>query len=268
MSQVGADYLAGLGWSWADILAHYYYDPNTYIVTGETYPQKITYEGTQYETREYLARALEAEMPSSSNMEALKAQVVAIYTFARYYNNDAIANGNPIFTGNLTKSSHAFLEASQTPASTIYAAVDEIISIGAYISYNGTTALTPFHAMSAGVTTSYYNCWGKDNGTSVPYLSGARTSIGDYYDEDFKSTVTITSTELQSLAAAQGITLSGDPAAWLSIISHDAAVREDIGYVSSIKVGTQVMTGNDFRIKLLGGKIRSHCFAMTYTPSV
>ncbi len=268
MSQVGADYLAGLGWSWADILAHYYYDANTYIVTGETYPQKITYEGTQYETREYLARALEAEMPASSNMEALKAQVVAIYTFARYYNNDAIANANPIFTGNLTKSSHAFLEASKTPASSIYAAVDEIISIGAYISYNGTTALTPFHAMSAGVTTSYYNCWGKDNGTSVPYLSGARTSIGDYYDEDFKSTVTITSAELQSLAAAQGITLSGDPATWINIISHDAAVREDIGYVSSIKVGGQVMTGNDFRINLLGGKIRSHCFAMTYTPSV
>ncbi len=268
MSQVGADYLAGLGWSWADILAHYYYDPNTYIVTGETYPQKITYEGTQYETREYLARALEAEMPSSSNLEALKAQVVAIYTFARYYNADAIVNASPIFTGSLTKSSHAFLDASKTPASSIYAAVDEIIRIGAYISYNGATALTPFHAMSAGVTTSYYNCWGKDSGTSVPYLGGARSSIGDYYDEDFKSTVTITSAELQSLASAQGITLSGDPATWINIISHDAAVREDIGYVSSIKVGNQVMTGNDFRIKLLGGKIRSHCFAMTYTPSV
>ena len=121
--------------------------------------------------------------------------------------------------------------------------------------------------MSAGKTTSYYNCWGKNSGTSVPYLNGARTSIGDYYDEDFKSTVTITSQELQNLASAQGITLSGDPASWLNIISHDAAVREDIGYVSSIKVGSQVMTGNDFRINLLGGRIRSHCFAMTYTPS-
>lgn len=270
MSQVGADYLAGLGWSWADILAHYYYDAEekTYIVTGETYPQKITYEGTQYDTREYLARALEAEMPSSSHHEALKAQAVAIYTFARYYNSDSLASSSPVFSANLTTSSHAFLEASKTPAASIYAAVDEAISIGAYISYNGTTALTPFHAMSAGKTTSYYNCWGKDSGTSVPYLNGARTSIGDYYDEDFKSTVTITSTELQSLASAQGISLSGDPATWISIISHDAAVREDIGYVSSIKVGGTVMTGNDFRINLLGGRIRSHCFAMTYTPSV
>ena len=267
MSQTGANYLAGLGWSWADILAHYYYDANTYIVTGEKYPEKITYEGKQYATRDYLARALGAEMPASSNMEALKAQVVALYTFARYYNAEAVAKRNPIFTAKLSKSSHSFLADDKQPAPSIYAAVDAIIAIGPYIENNGTTALTPFHAMSAGKTTSYYNCWGKDSGTSVTYLSGARTSMGDYYDEGFKSTVTITSTELRALASDQGIELSGDPATWLSIISHDAAVREDIGYVSSIKVGNKVMTGNDFRIKLLGGRIRSHCFAIAYTPT-
>lgn len=269
MSQTGANYLAGLGWSWADILAHYYYDAEgkTYIVTGEKYPDKITYEGKQYSTREYLARALEAEMPSSSNLEALKAQVVALYTFARYYNAEAVADRSPVFTAKLTKSSHAFLASSKTPSPNTYAAVDAIIAIGPYIENNGVTALTPYHAMSAGKTTSYYNCWGKDSGTSVSYLSGARTSIGDYYDENFKSTVTISSSELRALASEQGIELSGDPATWLSIISHDAAVREDIGYVSSIKVGSKVMTGNDFRIKLLGGRIRSHCFAITYTPT-
>lgn len=267
MSQVGANYLAGLGWSWADILAHYYYDPNTYIVTGEKYPTKITYEGKQYETREYLARALEAEMPASSNLEALKAQVVALYTFARYYNAQAIADRSPIFTAKLTKSSHAFLAADKVPSASVYAAVDAIIAIGAYIENNGVTALTPYHAMSAGKTTSYYNCWGKESGTSVPYLSGARTSIGDYYNSDFKSTVTISSAEMRALAAEQGIELNGDPANWISIISHDSAVREDIGYVSSIKVGNKVLTGNDFRIKLLGGRIRSHCFAIVYTPN-
>ncbi len=269
MSQTGANYLAGLGWSWADILAHYYYDAEgkTYIVTGEVYPEKITYEGKQYETREYLARALEAEMPASSNLEALKAQVVALYTFARYYNAEAVADRSPIFKAKLTKSSHAFLAEGKTPSPNTYAAVDAIIAIGPYIENNGTTALTPYHAMSAGKTTSYYNCWGKNSGTSVTYLNGARTSIGDYYDQNFKSTVTISSSELRALASEQGIELSGDPATWLSIISHDAAVREDIGYVSSIKVGNKVMTGNDFRIKLLGGRIRSHCFAITYTPT-
>lgn len=266
MSQTGANYLASIGWSWAEILAHYYYDPGTVIVSGEVYPDKITYEGNQYETREYLARALEAEMSSSFNKEALKAQVVAIYTFARYHNNESIASGSPIWSGALTTSSHAFLDSSKTPAASIYQAVDEIMAIGPYISNGGATALTPFHSMSAGKTTSYYNCWGKTSGTSVPYLGGARDSVGDYNDPNFKTTVTLSSEDIKALAAAQGITLSGDPSAWLSIISHDAAVREDIGYVSSIRVGGETITGNDFRITFLGGRIRSHCFALTYTP--
>lgn len=41
MSQTGANYLANQGWTWAQILAHYYYDANTAIVTGDPYPQKI-----------------------------------------------------------------------------------------------------------------------------------------------------------------------------------------------------------------------------------
>ncbi|MGN0447067.1 MAG: SpoIID/LytB domain-containing protein [Acutalibacteraceae bacterium] len=267
MSQVGANYLAGLGWQWAEILTHYYYSPDASIVYGEIYPEKITYEGAQYDTREYLARATQAEIGSSYNIEAIKAQVVAIYTYARYYNSTSIASGNPIFTSNLTSSAHAFLGGDETPASTVYAAVDEIMSIGPYISYNGTTALTPFHSMSAGKTTSYYNTWGKEQGASLAYLAGARTSIGDYYDPEYKSTVTLSSEDIKTLAAAYGITLSGDPANWISIITHDAAVREDIGYVSSINVGGTVMTGNEFRIKLLGGRIRSHCFTFTYTPT-
>ena len=206
-------------------------------------------------------------MSSSFNAEALKAQAVAIYTFARYHNAESLASGSPIFTGNLTTSAHAFLDSSRTPAASVYAAVDEIMSIGPYIANSGATALTPFHSIRAGKTTSYYNCWGKSTGTSVTYLSGARESLGDYNDPNFKTTVNLSSDDIKALAAAQGITLSGDPSTWISILSHDSAVREDIGYVSSIRVGGQTMTGNDFRIKLLGGRIRSHCFAMTYTPA-
>lgn len=266
MSQNGANYLASLGWSWSDILAHYYYDANTSIVFGERYPQKITYQGNQYDTREYLARALEAEMSPSYNMEALKAQVVAIYTFARYYNAESLAAQSPIFSTNLTSDSHAFLDASRTPSATTYAAVDEIISIGPYVAHNGATALTTYHAMSAGKTTSYYNCWGKESNRVVSYLNGARDSRGDYESPDFKSTYTITSADLQALAAQQGITLSGDPSKWISIMNHDAAIQSDIGYVSSIRVGNTTMTGNEFRSTLLGGRIRSHCFTMVYTP--
>lgn len=253
MSQVGANYLAQQGWTAAEILAHYYYDPNTSIISGETYPEKITYNGTQYDTREYLASALESEMGSSFSYEALKAQAIAIYTFAKY-------NGY-----NLSQDAHSY---GKTPSELCYRVVDEVMNTGYYIAYGNDVAVTPFHAMSAGVTTSYYNVWGKGIGASVPYLAGGRQSYGDYMDSNFKSVYTITSEDLKAIAKDKlNVELSGDPANWLSIVTHDKAVREDIGYVSSINVGGTIITGNEFRIKVMEGKIRSHCFTIVYTPN-
>jgi len=255
MSQVGANYLATQGWDAWQILAHYYYDAgeNTRIVSGDAYPAKIKYAGTEYNTRDFIASALESEMGGSYQVEALKAQAVAIYTFAKY-------NGF-----NLGADATAF---GKTPSQTVYSVVDDVMAGGYYIANGSDVAVTPFHAMSAGVTTSYYNVWGKGIGASVPYLSGGRKSYGDYLDPNFKSTYTITSDDLKQLVKENAkIDLAGDPSTWLGIITHDSAVRDDIGYVSSINVGGTIMTGNDFRIKVMGGRIRSHCFAFTYTPN-
>ena len=80
----------------------------------------------------------------------------------------------------------------------------------------------------------------------------------------------MTSDEFKSYISSKnyGITLSGDPATWISVLSHDAAINDDIGYVSSISVGGKIMSGNEFRIKLKDGKIRSHCFTVVYTPAL
>ena len=254
MSQTGANYLANQGWSWAEILAHYY-DPGTKIIEGDIYPDKITYAGAEYETREYLARALESEMGSSFHTEALKAQCVAIYTFAKHnkYKLDADATA---FT-------------ATSPSTAVYNVVDDVMNKGFYIANNDGVALTPFHAMSAGKTTSYYNVWGKNSETHVSYLAGGRKSYGDYLDDEFKSVYTITSDDLKKLIESNDslkVKLSGDPSTWLTILTHDQAVRDDIGYVSTINVGGMVLTGNDFRIKVMEGRIRSHCFALQYTP--
>ena len=255
MSQTGANYLANQGWSWAEILAHYYYDPNTKIIQGDIYPEKITYAGAEYETREYLARALESEMGPSFHTEALKAQCIAIYTFAKHnkYKLDADAT--------------AF--SATSPSATVYKVVDDVMNEGFYIANADGVALTPFHAMSAGKTTSYYNVWGKNSETHVSYLAGGRKSYGDYLDDEYKSVYTITSDDLKKLIESNDslkVNLSGDPSTWLTILTHDQAVREDIGYVSTINVGGMVLTGNDFRIKVMEGRIRSHCFALQYTP--
>lgn len=255
MSQEGADYLAQQGWSWAEILAHYYYNANTKIVTGDAYPTAISYNGSSYATRDFLASALEAEMGTSAHREALKAQVVALYTFAKYY------------SFNLNQDSCAILGSTRVPAESSYSVVDEVMALAPYIEYNGNCALTPFHAMSAGMTTAYYNVWGREYSADLPYLSGARKSYGDYLESDYATTYTITSAEMKTLIKNNaGVDVAGDPATWITVLSHDAAVDSTIGYVSTVNVGGTIMTGNDFRIELMEGRIRSHCFHMVYTP--
>lgn len=247
LSQVGANYYASIGYDYSQILAVYYYGAT--LVAGDTYPSTISYAGTAYDTREYLASALESEMGSSYNTEALKAQAVAIYTFAKYYDYEVSASG------------HAF---GKTPSDTTYAIVDAIMELGLYVSYNGSVALTPFHAISAGTTTSYYNAWGT---YTVSYLSGGRPSYGDTLATDYQTTYSITTEDFRELVESSlGVELSGDPSEWITVISHDACISDDIGYVSSMSIGGETISGYEFRTSVMGGDIRSHCFVITYTP--
>ena len=248
LSQHGADYLASLGWDYAQILANYYY--GTTLVTGDQYPATINYDGTDYNTREFLATVLESEMGGTFKREALKAQAVAIYTFAKYNNFKLNADAN------------AF---GKTPSQLCQEVADEVIAAGLYISYNGRTALTPFHSISAGKTTSYANVW--SGSADLPYLGGGRPSYGDYNAPDFKSFYSISSADFKAIASQKlSVELTGDPATWISIVSHDQALDSNIGYVSSINVGGKIITGNEFRIQVMEGKLRSHCFYLVYTP--
>lgn len=246
LSQDGANYYAGIGWNYLEILAMYYY--GTHLVMGDSYPETVNFGGTTYPIRDYLAMTVESEMGSGFEKEALKAQAVAAYTFAKYSNFS------------LASTAHAF---DKTPSEAAYAAVDAVI--GQYIIYNGQVCQTFYHAMSAGKTTSYANAFA---GTQVAYLSGGRPSYGDVTMEKYRTTVTFTSEELAALIYSKtNIQLTGDPATWLTIQSHDGCIDQNTGYVSYIKVGTQSFTGYKFRLDVLGGALRSHCFNFTYTPT-
>ena len=246
MSQNGANYYAGLGRSYLEILAMYYYGAT--LVLQDTVPETVTYDGTAYPVRDYVATAVESEMGGSFAPEALKAQAVAVFTFAKYYNFD------------VPKANHAF---SKTPSPAAYKATDEVL--GQYMTYEGQVIRPFYHATSACKTTSYANAFGD---SQIPYLAGGRPSYGDINAENYCTTVTYTSDELNALIYSKtGKTLSGDPANWFKILSHDACINENTGYVSKIQVGDQIYSGNDFRIKVLGGAIRSHCFTFIYTPT-
>ena len=246
MSQTGANYYASIGKTYLEILAMYYYGAT--LVLGDTYPETITFGGNVYATRDYLATVVESEMGASYNLEALKAQAVAAYTYAKYCNYSVVSTA------------HAF---DKSPSEQAYKAVDAVI--GQYITYNGEVCQTFYHATSAGKTTSYSNAFAANQ---IPYLSGGRPSYGDVTVENYMTTVTMTSDELKALIYSKtGIELTGDPATWIKIISHDACINENVGYVAYVQVGDQVYSGYKFRLDVLGGAIRSHCFTFTYTPT-
>ena len=246
MSQYGAIGFADEGWSYSDILTHYY--TGTTVVTDKNPPKKVTYNGKKYSLTEYLRRTVQAELGGTDKKEALKAQVVACYSYAKYKGFK------------LTSSDHAFSSASAVCAN-VRSAVKAVK--GKYVCYKKKVCMTPYSCMCAGTTTSSKITWGG----SLPYLSGGAYSPYDKKCDGYKTKVNISSTSLKKkVKEAYGITLKGDPADWLEIISHDSAVSKGIGYVIKIKVGSKKVTGNSFKSNIFGSKMRSHCFTFTYTP--
>lgn len=254
MSQQGAKAYANSGWSYSRILLHYYNSSEMQILYDVDMPATVSYNGTSYPLVEYLAKATRAEMGSSAPAEAFKAQVVAIYTYAKR-------------TGfNMTSSHHAFNSSYDYEGTAIHSAVKAVL--GRYLAYRGSPAFTPYFSTSAGKTTSCQNAWG---GGSYPYLQGGRTSP----EGDVVRTLTISSEEIRAkvneynskVDASSKITLHDDPAEWIQIISHDSAVSSSIGYISSLRIGDQTMRGNQFRLNIMGAStLRSHCFTYKYTP--
>lgn len=243
MSQFGANEFAKSGWNYQEILLHYF--PGVTIQKKDSrYPATLEVDGKQVDTKVVLARIVEKEMGGSYQLEALKAQAVAAYTYILRQNRvTGVAIGS-------TYSARAMQ------------AVEAVL--GEYMAYNGTPILATFFACSAGKTADVRTVWG---GSGYPYLQGGCTSPGDKNHASYQTTYTITSEALAArVKDALGITLTGDPSKWLKIKAHDTAVSSSVGYVSSIQVGSKTISGQAFRADVMDYDIRSHCFTVAYLP--
>ena len=253
MSQNGAMTYAKNGWTYDKILLHYYYSSGISLVKDTNMPETVSFNGKSYPLVEYLAKTTRAEMGASANIEAFKAQVVAIYTYAKRAGFK------------MTSGHHAFNSSYAYEGTTIHSAVNAVL--GEYLAYNGSPAMTPYFSTSAGKTASSANVWGG----SYPYLQGGRTSP----ESNVVRTLTMSSEELKELvedynastSSSNRITLQDDPAKWITILEHDSAISQNVGYISSIKIGNKTMKGNAFRLNIMGAStLRSHCFSYTYKP--
>ena len=256
MSQNGASEYARRGWTYKQILLHYYNNPGISLVKDSNLPSTVTYNGKSYSLAEYLGKTAYAEVGPSAPLESIKSQMVAIYTYAKRQNFK------------MTTSNHAFRESYAGTSSSIENAIKA--TLGEYLAYYGSPAFTPYFSTAAGKTASSANVWGGSQ-SSYPYLAGGRTSP----EGDVKRTLTISSEDLRKKVEAYNakvdsskrITLQSDPAQWIKILEHDSARGSSCGYISSMRIGNQTMRGNAFRLNIMGAAVlRSHCFTFTYTP--
>ena len=256
MSQNGASEYARRGWTYKQILLHYYNNPGISLVKDSKLPSKVTYNGKSYSLAEYLGKTAYAEVGPSAPLESIKSQMVAIYTYAKRQNFK------------MTNSNHAFRESYAGTSSSIENAIKA--TLGEYLAYYGSPAFTPYFSTAAGKTASSANVWGGSQ-SSYPYLAGGRTSP----EGNVKRTLTISSEELRKKVEAYNakvdsskrITLQSNPAQWIKILEHDSARGSSCGYISSMRIGNQTMRGNAFRLNIMGAAVlRSHCFTFTYTP--
>lgn len=255
MSQDGAITMAKNGKSYEEILLNYYTD--TTIKADASTPTHIKYGGKSIPIVEYLCKTAKQEIGPSAPTEALKAQIAAIYTFAKWYDFDVETSRHGYDSSysykgtNVHKACLAFLGMAD----------DSSKPSAKYVDYKGTAAFTCYFDSCAGKTTSATATWGG----SYPYLCGGNPSP----EEIEVATAEFTAEEMKAMILAydSGIILEDDPSQWLKIISHDAAYSASIGYVAKIKVGNKEMRGDAFRGRVTKYAIRSHCFKMEYIPA-
>ncbi len=249
MSQWGAITYAEQGWTYDKILLHYYHSDKTKIVQDTNMPDKVKYGDEEIELEKYIACSTYAETGDSVSYESIKSLMVAIYTFAKYYN----------FT--VDSGTHEYNPKYNWKGTAIESAMDEVL--GKYVSYNGKPALTVYCSSVGGKTTSSANAWGSS--PSPAYLTGGRTSPEP--ESISKRVYTYTAAQIKDLAKKNmGVTLTGDPSGWFTEINHDKSVDSTTGYISSMKVGGKVIKGDQIRTELFDYQIRSHCLNIKYNP--
>lgn len=223
MSQNGANFYATYsGWGYQTILAHYY--PGTYIQnTGTAQSETISAGGVSGSALDIVSMVVYNEVSDSMNVEAIKAQAVAVYSYIKYKGGNAYD-----------------LYPRSNPPETVVNAVRQVL--GEAIYYDGEVALAMFGASSGGATASCYDIYYED----VPYLRSVPSEYDAQCDPHYGTTAVFSADEVRNaLEGNLGITLSDDPNNWIQVIEGDG------GYAASVIIDGQVtIKGSDFKYYL------------------
>lgn len=213
---------------------------------------------------DYLPLALAGEMPAAFHPEALKAQAVALRSYALYYQAspkaahpeaDVCANaGCCTARAAIPALREAWGERFDEYYEKICMAVTE--TDGQYLVWEDAPALTVFHAASAGCTES-----GTALGMPGAYLCSVDTPETDETVQNLTTTVEISPEEfrcsVQSLAPEAE--LSAPPETWLGPVQCDTA-----GRVAAVEIGGVPLSGLALRQLF---SLRSTDFTLEHTEN-
>ncbi len=209
----------------------------------------LTADGPQTMLLEdYLPGALAAEMPALFPEEALKAQAVAIRSYAlaaspRHENAD-LCTQSSCCLGWLDKAELEALwgEDYTRHWSTVCRACED--TRGQFLSYGGQAALAVFHASSAGQTQSSGELW-----SPLPYLISVASPETGADVPNYESTVCVPLAEAAALLGLE--TLEAGP-----------LVESRSGRVASVRWGATSFTGEELRTLFA---LRSTAFRLEQT---
>lgn len=213
-------------------------------------PEFITVNGEKLPAKQAIAGLVMSEMGEGYEMEAIKAQAVVIYTYLKYKDNDFTIDG---------------VQIEKQVSQEVEVAVGEVF--GRYISYKNEVALTPFFEIAAGGTADSSLVFSGN----YPYLKSVARLSGnpEASVEGYENTVELKRGEMQGILLNAGfeIDVNNDPTKWIVIRERNNAVSSSVGYVKSVRVGGQDLTGYEFMTKLSELGIKSSCFKLSYDSS-
>jgi peptidoglycan hydrolase-like amidase len=211
LSQNGANHYATYaGYDYIQILQHYY--PGTELVYNQNVAtETITVSGVSGSALDVISQVCNAEVGSSFNPEAIKAQAVAAYTYVKYLGGKT--NGMAV---------------KPYPDQKIIDAVNAVL--GQTVYYQGKYALTQFSASSGGATAS-----NKDvNWEDLPYLRSVPCEYDQNCDPNYGYSKAITSSDLKAILERKyGLTLSADYSNWIQVVEGDG------GYIKTVIIDNQ-----------------------------
>ncbi|MBP3627323.1 MAG: stage II sporulation protein D [Clostridia bacterium] len=194
---------------------------------------------------EYIFGVVAAEMPALYEIEALKAQAVAAYTFTLFRKNANKEKDYDITCDfavdqsyiSKTQAQEKWGDKAEEYTEKIEKVVKEVSGLA--ITYDSLPILAVYSASSCGKTQNAADVWGG----KYPYLVSV-DSEWDKLSTDNISKVEISADELKAKLSSLA-QISGDTTEWIKNITKNKA-----GYVTCLEISGKEVSGNDIRTAL------------------